>query len=125
MDITPLIKDGQNIIQGYGSGKIKVSGKSYDSAVYVFPDRIVDWTLDKPANDAGYEDFAQLFDDADDIDVVLFGCGEKIMFMPPKTKQSLKDKGLQIEVMDTGAACRTYNVLMAEGRRVVAALIPV
>ena len=74
--------------------------------------------------DIGVYDFEVLFDKADIIDVVLFGTGAKSEFFPPALKQELKQKGLSVDAMDTGAACRTYNVLMAEGRRVAAVLLP-
>jgi uncharacterized protein len=53
------------------------------------------------------------------------GCGPRAVFLPPALRASLKSAGLSLEVVDTGSACRIYNVLLAEGRRVAAALIPV
>jgi uncharacterized protein len=52
------------------------------------------------------------------------GCGARSVFVPPPLRAALKEIGLSLEVVDTGSACRTYNVLLAEGRRVAAALIP-
>ena len=53
------------------------------------------------------------------------GCGPRAVFLPPALRTTLKSAGLALEVVDTGSACRTYNVLLAEGRRVAAALIPI
>lgn len=125
MDVTPLIPEGRQIIQRYGADGIKVSGKIYDGAVLVFPEMTLDWSAAKSFADLSIDTFAQLSERSDDIDVVLLGTGNKGEFFPPKLRQLLKDKGLSVDAMDTGAACRTYNVLMAEGRRVIAALLPI
>jgi len=126
MDVTPLIREGQQIIQSYAAGTFRVSGISYTDAVIVSPTQTRIWngapeTLDQLTP----EHFNVLVSEAQDIDVVLFGTGAQMQFISPKLKQELSTKGLPLDVMDTGAACRTYNVLMAEGRRVVAVLMPV
>ena len=113
MDVTPLIKEGAQIIQSYGGGQFRVSGQAFEGAVLVYPDKSVSWQ--------GAKDFQSL--SADDF-VVLLGTGSVMKIIPPALRNALKDKGLSVDSMDTGAACRTYNVLMAEGRRVVAALLP-
>lgn len=119
MDVTPLVKAGQQIIQSYSGGQFKISGKTYQGAVIVTPEQTVSW--DAP-------DFAQLtaahFPDLKKSEVILLGTGAKMHFLPPALKKALKEKGMNVESMDTAAACRTYNVLMAEGRLVAAALLP-
>lgn len=124
MDVTPLVRAGQKIIQSYNSGCFRVSGQVYQGAVIVTPDQAVLWPVSSLENFL-MEDFAVIYESSDLPDVVLLGTGASQQFMDKALKQSLRDKGLVIEVMDTGAACRTYNVLVAEGRRVVAALLPV
>ena len=125
MDVTPLIRDGQQIIQSYTAGVFRISGISYEGAVIVSPDQTVTWD-NAPADvkNLNLESFQELFEKSNDIDVVLLGMGSKMAFVSPKLRQELSAKGLPVDVMDTGAACRTYNVLMAEGRRVVAVLMP-
>lgn len=123
MDVTPLVPEGRQIIQGYSAGGFRVSGQSYNGAVFVTPTKTTSWNAGAFST-LSESDFASLFDQAQDIDVVLLGCGAKGEFFPPKLRAALKDRGLSVDVMDTGAACRTYNVLMAEGRRIVAALLP-
>ena len=88
----------------------------------VFPDQTVNWTV---TADMGVDDFAPLLARTGDLDVVLLGLGATVANPPFELRRALKDRGLAIDFMDTGAACRTYNVLMAEGRRVAAALLPV
>ena len=124
MDVTPLIPEGRQIIQGYGVNGFKVNGVSYDCAIIVSPMKTRSWAAPSDFSNLSEEDFSPLADQAGEIDVVLLGCGARGEFFPPKLRAALKEKGLIIESMDTGAACRTYNVLMAEGRRVTAALMP-
>jgi uncharacterized protein len=57
------------------------------------------------------------------VEVLLLGTGTRHEFVPPSLRRRLRDAGIVIDTMDTGAACRTYNVLVAEDRRVAAALI--
>ncbi len=122
MDITPLIKQGQQVIQSYAGGKFRVSGRVYETPVIVFPDRTAVWDAPDNPSDLTILHFDALLADPDTADVVLLGTGAGFVFLPQLLKE-LKIKGLHAEVMDTGAACRTYNVLMAEGRRIACALL--
>lgn len=124
MDVTPLIPMERKIIQSYSSGGFKVSGVFYSGGVLVFPDKVQNWHSPQNFEDLSENDFAYVLEDKDNIDVVLLGCGAKALFLNPFLRQAIKAKGLNIDVMDSGAACRTYNVLMAEGRRVAALLMP-
>lgn len=123
MDVTPLIPEGRQIIQGYGAGSFRVNGTSYNGAIIVTPEKTVAWAA-RSFGTLAESDFDTLAANADEIDVVLVGSGARGEFFPPKLRAVLKEKGLSVDAMDTGAACRTYNVLMAEGRRVAAALLP-
>lgn len=124
MDVTPLIPQGRQIIQSYSGGTFKISGRLYHSAVMVLPDRVVDWSFAGAASALTASSFPEAVDIAADLDVVLVGTGDHMEFIPGTVREQLKNKGITIDVMDTGAACRTYNVLMAEGRRVAALLLP-
>ncbi len=123
MDVTPLVPEGRQIIQGYSAGSFRVNGTTYDGAILVSPMQTSRW--DAPSfSELTEKDFDEIAANANEIDVVLLGSGARGEFFPPKLRAALKEKGLSVDAMDTGAACRTYNVLMAEGRRVVAALLP-
>jgi len=124
MDITPLVEANRKIIQGYGPGSFRVSGEVYNSAIIVFPDRVEPWNYTGDPASFTEADFNALFASAGDTEVVLLGCGSAMQFISPALRKTFSGKGLALETMDTGAACRTYNVLMAEGRLVAAALIP-
>lgn len=126
MDLTPLIPAGRQIVESYGSGRFRVSGHVFESSILVMPDRTAAW----PVTDAGaitLPDLAAVAEAAraGTIDLLLVGCGARMAQIPADLRRALRDVGVVTEPMDTGAACRTYNVLMAEGRRVAAALIAI
>lgn len=124
MDITPVAPKGRQIITGYGDGQFRVGGEAYRSSVIIFPDRTVVWPMDanKPIT---LESLNVVLEEEGYIDLLVIGCAQKQRIMPPAIKAALKEAGIGLEVMDTGAACRTYNVLALEDRRVAAALIMV
>ena len=122
MDITPLVGAGRQIIQSYSGGKFRVTGVVHDGPVIVLPEGTQAWAVARPLS---VDSFAPLLALAGELDVVLFGAGAAVDAADLKLRKALKASGLAIDIMDTGAACRTYNVLMAEGRRVAVALLPV
>lgn len=124
MDVTPLVKEGAQIIQGYSGGRFRVSGAVHEGGVIVMPDAVLPWDYNGDIAGLSEADFAPLFDVADRVDVALLGCGAEMAFLKPQIRAAFKARGMSVDVMDTGAACRTYNVLMAEGRRVAAVLLP-
>lgn len=121
MDVTPLIPAGRQIIQQYRAGGFRISGKEYAGAVIILPERTIAWPV---SGDLSLSSFDLLKSMARELDIVLLGTGSVQQFIPPALRQALKQQGLNIDSMDTGAACRTYNVLMADGRRIAAALLP-
>lgn len=126
MDVTPLIPAGRQIIESYGDGRFRVSGTVHESSILVFPDHTLPWGA-RAAADISLENLDEVAKAAaaGNVDVLLIGCGTRMAQIPGDLRRALRAAGIVIEPMDTGAACRTYNVLMAEGRRVAAALIPV
>jgi len=126
MDVTPLIPGGRQIIESYGEGRFRVAAQVHAGAVIVFLDRTINWPV-ITAEQASLDNLAPVIAAAraGSVDLLLFGQGRRMLLVPPVLRQGLREAGIVVEPMDTGAACRTYNVLMAEGRRVAAALIPV
>ncbi len=124
MDVTPLIRAGTQVIQSYAGGRFRVSGAVYEGAVIVFPDGVSSWAAPEDYLSLSADHFKILSEKSAEIDVVLLGTGKIMQILNPALRRELKAVGLSVEAMDTGAACRTYNVLMAEGRRVAAALFP-
>jgi uncharacterized protein len=126
VDLTPLIPAGRQIVESYGEGRFRVSGHLFDGSVIVFGERTVAWPVESlPA--ATLESLSDVMaaGRAGSVDLLLVGCGARMASLAGGLRQSLRESGVVVEVMDTGAACRTYNVLAAEGRRVAAALIAV
>lgn len=126
MDVTPLVLKGQQLIEAYGSGGFRVTGVAHNGSVIVFPDAIFDWSvasLDMISTESLQPIFARQGEDRPEI--VLLGCGEHFLPVPRALRELFRSHFISLEAMDTGAACRTYNILMTEGRRVAAALIAV
>jgi len=115
MDITPHINKEKNIIQRYGANYVVISDTRYDGSVLVTPEKIYPWNIND-INTLTAADFSQL---PTTIECCLLGCGPNHLPLPP----TLHALPFAIDIMTTDAACRTYNVLLAEGRQVAAALI--
>ena len=114
-----------NLITGYGLDNntqfIEINNQRYISSLVVMPDQLIlDWPVTDFAN-LVQTDFAQIVELKPE--VVLLGTGQTHQFLHPKITQQLTNNGVAIECMTTAAACRTYNILMSEGRTVAAALI--
>ena len=116
---------GANAINGHGPGFVAVNGSNIDHPLIVLPDKIIDpWLIaSMPAMPKSLcvADFAALL--ALKPELVVFGSGAKFQFPLPTILAVFSTARIGFEVMDTPAACRTYNVLMSEGRRVAAALL--
>lgn len=103
-------------IDGYGPGFFRVGGAVVQGAALVLPGAAAPW--------AGYDDPAPILAAADRIDFLIVGTGPEIAHPPPAFRAALDAAGIGVEPMASPAACRTYNVLLSEGRRVGAALLP-
>lgn len=115
------IDTGRHFIKGYGPGWINVNEREIHRSVIVTPDRLVtDWPPQTFADleEMHFEAIARL-----EPEIVLLGTGSRQRFPRPRLIQSLLARGTGVEVMDTAAACRTYNIIMLEERRVAAALL--
>ena len=122
LDISPVDFEGRNIIQSYGNGKFEINDKQYDHSIIVLPDQIIPWTpID--TNNLIVDDFKKVLTVGPIVELLLLGCGKTTWFLPLPLRDELKEMGLVLEPMDTGAACRTFNVLLGEDRRIAAALM--
>jgi len=110
-----------NAFTGYGEGYVMVNGERIERSVVVLPERIVtDWPAGR-FDDLAPEHFAVLADLGREI--ILLGTGARLRFPRPEIIHPLIRAGVGIEVMDVQAACRTYNILASEQRKVAAALL--
>jgi uncharacterized protein len=121
MQFTLDMGEGANFIRSYEKGKITINNTTYHASLIVGPETIIsDWSPQK---------FSDLtMNDLEIIknlqpEVVLLGTGAQLHFLPQTMEYLFIQQGIGIEVMTTAAACRTYNVLMAEHRKVIAGLI--
>ena len=104
-------------IDGYGPGFFRVAGQVFEGNVFVSPSGVQAWD--------GLDDTAMLIRARDELDVVFVGTGGEVAHVPAAFRAALEEAGLGVETMASPAACRTYNVLLSEGRRVGVALIAV
>lgn len=118
MDITPLVPKEKLAITGYGAGYFTLNGAKTEGSIFLQGNTAQPWN-----EELGSGIFHSLIQGT--IDLLLIGTGKEIRPLPQTVRSALKERNIAVELMDTGAACRTYNVLMAEGRRVAAALVAV
>jgi uncharacterized protein len=121
MKITLESGGNTNIIRAYAPGQVTVNQTNYTASLIVAPDALVPNWRPQTLADLKADDFQSIV--TMNPEIVLLGTGLQLRFPAPPVTRNLVDAQIGLEVMDTGAACRTYNVLMAEGRRVVAALL--
>lgn len=115
-------------IDAYGNGGFRLGGKSGDlshrGSIICFPDGMWAWPV-ASIKDVTAETLAQAFDRGETLDVFLIGAGRDPAVLPAPLRAMFRDLSISVDVMTTGAAVRTYNVLLAENRRAGAGLIAV
>jgi uncharacterized protein len=124
VDLTPVIPQGKQVIGGYGRGGFTVNGVRLSGSIIVVPDRTAPWQVTR-FDQIGVQTMQPLIALAETVDLVILGTGRTFEMLQPGLRAELRACGLVIEAMATDAACRTYNVLLAEDRKVAAALIAV
>jgi uncharacterized protein len=122
MDVTPLIPADRQVIEGYSASGFRVSGVAHHGAILVFPDATRAWGAVRIA-EVTETSLAPVLAKGG-VEILLIGCGRRMALIPKELRIKLREAGIVVDTMDTGAACRTYNVLLAEDRRVAAALLP-
>ena len=110
----------RNTFSGYGEGYVTVNGQRHERNMIVLPERILPWDATEfdGLKEADFQVFLEL-----NLEILLLGTGPRQRFPHPRLTQALARKRIGVEAMDLQAACRTYNILMAEERRVAAALL--
>ena len=117
MKVTEMTFDGATPVDSYGPGFFRIAGKIIEGAVLILPGSVGPW--------GGYSDLTEIQTTVDAIDILLVGSGAELGLPPTEFKNTIEALDIGIEVMATPAACRTYNVLLAEDRRVALAVLPV
>ncbi len=121
MKIERETADGRNAFTGYGDGWVEVSGRRHSRSIVVDASRVAEGWAAGGISALAESEVAGLLDWKPEI--VLLGTGARFRFPDPAAVAPLHRARVGVEVMDTKAACRTYNVLLSEGRRVLAAII--
>lgn len=117
MHINEMAFDGAVPIDSYGPGFFRVQGQVHTGAMLLMEADMSTW--------GGFDDAAPLLALKDRVDFIVFGTGADLSYLPAELRMALDDAGIGAEVMATPTACRSYNILASEGRRVAVALLPV
>ena len=122
--VTGLPNATRNVITGYGNGGFRIGDRRHEGSLIVFPDVVMAWPV------AGMPDvtpavLAEVVARSQRVDILLLGCGDASGEPARDVRDFLRPNGIVVDAMTTGAACRTYNILMAEERLVAAALVAV
>ena len=122
MELTRIAPEGRQLIQAHREGGFTIAGVRHEGSVLVLPDRTLPWSV-RELSAVTIDSLAPITAAAASIDILVLGAGAQFGQPTPDLRQALRAHGIVTEVMDTRAACRTFNVLLAEDRRVAAALI--
>ena len=122
--MTTAQQSDTTLIESYGEGRFRVGGEIYEGSILVLPEQVLSWPV-TAVDHVSFDSLQPLLDARQRLDVLLIGCGAAAALLPPELREELRGSGISVDAMGTGAACRTYNVLRAEERRVAAALIAV
>ena len=117
MRLNEVVYSGAVPVEGYGPGFFRLGGKVYEGPILVMPGGVSSW--------GGIGDAAAILAEKDSIDVLFIGLGAEIAPLEARFRARLEEAGIGVEIMASPPACRTYNVLLSEGRRVGLALLPV
>lgn len=115
---------GSAIIETYGDGGFRFAGMSHRGSLLCLPSGVWAWPVENPV-DIDEAALARVFAEAERIDVLLIGSGATFWVMPHALRQRMREARISADVMLTGPAVRTYNVMLGEDRRVAAGLVAV
>ena len=112
------------MVDSYGPGRFRIRGAQYDGSILLYPGRVEPWAVTE-VSALSVESLSAISAEDPPIEVLLLGCGASMQLIPSALRAEIKRAGIIMDIMDTGAACRTFNILMTEGRRAAAALIAI
>ena len=124
IEIRPAHFPGRAPIDAYGDGGFRFADMSHRGSLLLLPSGIYGWEpVDAKELSVGH--FEKVLAEAQDIEVLLIGTGDGMRVLPKELRAAFKEAGISIDPMSTGAAVRTYNIMLSESRAVAAALIAV
>ena len=124
MEMKPAHFPGRAPIDTYGDGKFSFAEMSHTGSIICLPSGIYAWNAAGPG-DMNVEALARVFAEAESVEILLLGYGNELQPIAPELRAALRESGVAADPMTTGAAVRTFNVLLAEDRAVAAALLAV
>ncbi|MGP4749161.1 Mth938-like domain-containing protein [Agrobacterium pusense] len=124
IEIRPAHFPGRAPIDAYGNGGFRFADMSHRGSLLLLPSGIYGWEL-VDAKELSVGHFEKVLAEAQDIEVLLIGTGDGMRVLPKELRAAFKEAGISIDPMSTGAAVRTYNIMLSESRAVAAALIAV
>lgn len=124
MEIRKAHFPGRAPLDAYGNGGFRFANMSHRGSILCVPSGIYGWDVQDPS-DVSLETFEKVFEEDGDIEVLLIGTGVDLRPLPADLKDRFREAGILADPMSTGAAVRTFNVLLSEGRAVAAALLAV
>ncbi|MDX2094892.1 MAG: Mth938-like domain-containing protein [Alphaproteobacteria bacterium] len=116
-DIMPQLGAQVQLVRSYGATGFRIGQDSYESHVLVLPTRTLSWS-----GELSLAALLPLLEATPMPEIFLIGTGARHEMLAPELRRALKERGVGVDSMDTGAACRTFNILLGEERRVAAAL---
>ena len=122
--LAPVDPRGRSLIQSYGDGRFRVSGTVHEGSLILLVDAVHPWP-DGDGGEPSIEGLAPVVEADPAVEILLLGTGTTTRPPAPALRAALKERGIVVDAMDTGAACRTFNVLAGEDRRVAAALVAI
>lgn len=124
VQVSHEVPQGRLLVEGYGGGGFVAGGARHRGSILVFRDRVQSWPV-TAASEISETALRPLVQASNELEILLIGGGERSFALPPGLRQVLRDHGLGVEAMATAAACRSFNVLVMEGRAAAAALVAV
>lgn len=124
IEIRPAHFPGRAPIDAYGNGGFRFADMSHRGSLLCLPSGIHGWSVDDPLK-MTVGDFSKILEQAAEIEFLLVGTGDGMRLLPKELRVALKEAGISVDAMSTGAAVRTYNIMLTESRAVAAALIAV
>ena len=122
MDVTPLVNQGTPIIQSYGDHGFRINQIRYEGAVFIQKNSVTSFQIKEVSSLITDDILGHL---TQKISIFLLGTGERMIALSSQVRKELQEKGIVVEVMDSGAASRTFNILLIEDRDVAALIYPV
>ena len=124
IEIRPAHFPGRAPIDAYGNGGFRFADMSHRGSLLLLPSGIYGWEpVDAKELTVGH--FEKVLAEAQDLEVLLIGTGDGMRVLPKELRAAFKEAGISVDPMSTGAAVRTYNIMLSESRAVAAALIAV